>query len=143
MCIDIYVNIMEYFFSRLFLLFTFIGIIAIWRRMRKKPLKYGWVIPLIMVYSIFALYNIFIASIAYDDISDPNYSRYKSWELHDFILNDLKMLIVWLIIGVIFYFKFSRKQCLIRNHSDNPLNSYAVKILIIWLLISIIFYFVF
>ncbi len=78
MCIDIYVSIMEYFFSRLFLLFTFIGIIAIWRRMRKKPLKYGWVIPLIMVYSIFALYNIFIASIAYDDISDPNYSRYKS-----------------------------------------------------------------
>lgn len=143
MRIDTYVDIMNYFFIGLFLFSILMGIVAIWKRIKKKPLKYGWIIPFTMVYSIFALYNTFIAYIAYDDISDPNYSRYENWKLYNFILNDLKMLILWLFIGVIFSVIFSRKQYKISNCSKKSLNCHIVKILSIWLFIGIIFCFMF
>ncbi|MFG6369063.1 MAG: hypothetical protein K1W16_11675 [Lachnospiraceae bacterium] len=143
MRIDTYVNIMKYFFVGLFLLSILTGIVAIWKRIQKKPLKYEWISPLTMIYSIFGLCNTFLAYIAYDDISDPNYSRYENWGLHNFILNDLKMLILWLFISVIVFVIFSRKQCKISNRSENLFIRYIVKTLSIWLLIGIICCFMF
>ncbi|GFI23581.1 hypothetical protein IMSAGC011_02370 [Lachnospiraceae bacterium] len=109
--IEIYVNIILYLYIGLFLLSIFTGIIALWKRIRKKSLKYAWVIPYLILYSLFALFNTFIAYNSYDDCSNPNYSRYENWKLPNFILNDVKMLIIGLFFGGIFYFVFVRKKC--------------------------------
>lgn len=111
MSIEAYGRIMCIFYIGLFLVSVLVGIIAVgYTILRKKPLKYGWIIPCITVYSIFALCNTFVPSIAYDDVSHPNYSNYENWQHFNFILNDIKMLLIWLIIGILIYFVFRRKK---------------------------------
>ena len=64
-----------------------------------------------MLYSIFAAVSTSTAYIAYDDLADPNYPKFKDWKLLDFVLNDIKMLALWLFIGVVLYLIFGRKEC--------------------------------
>ncbi len=110
MSIELYTRTMCYIYISLFFLSALAGMIAILCSLRKKTLKYGWLIPCIMFYSFFATINTFVPSIAYDDISDPNFSRYEGWQLPNFILNDVKMLLFWLLFGALLYFLFKRKE---------------------------------
>lgn len=68
-----------------------------------KPFKYWWIIPYSLLYLLSAQMLTFTAYIAYDDPADPNYMHYKDWELKDFILSDIKRLVIWLFIGVILF----------------------------------------
>ncbi|MDE5801774.1 MAG: hypothetical protein K2I22_02525 [Lachnospiraceae bacterium] len=111
MSIETYADIMMKFYMGLFLLSVFAGAAAIRRKIRKKTLKYWWLIPCTILYSIVAVFNVFIAFIAYDDPADPNYRIYKNWELKDFILNDIKVLIIWLFIVAVLYLVLRRKEC--------------------------------
>ncbi|MDE7223770.1 MAG: hypothetical protein K2O34_08340 [Acetatifactor sp.] len=110
MSIETYANTMICLYGGLFLLAIFMGGVMIWRGIRKKPLKLKWLIFYFCLtfYSVFASYGIFIPYIAYDDSADPNYGIFKNWTLHNFILNDIKMLIIWLFIGVLFYVVLTR-----------------------------------
>ncbi len=86
------------------------GGIAVVRRIRKRTVKYWWLIPCVMVYSIAAVCNTFIAGIAYDDPADPNYGIYKGWALRDFILNDLKVLVIGLFLAALLCLVLRRKK---------------------------------
>lgn len=110
MSIETYATVMTRFYTGLFLLFILAGIVAIWKRIRKKPLKFSCLIPCSIFYSIFAFTGTATAYIAYDDIADPNYRIFKNWKLQDFVFNDIKMLIIWLFIGALVYWIFGRKE---------------------------------
>lgn len=110
MSIETYTAIVIRVYIILFLCLIPIGILKLLRGIQKKSLKYWWVIPHSMIYSIFAVFSTFIASMAYNDPADPNYSAYESWELGDFVFHDIKMLAVWLLVGILFYFVFE-KEC--------------------------------
>lgn len=103
MNIETYTTFTMRLYAGLFLLFTFIGVLCIAARIRKKIFRYWWIIPCSMFYSVFALFSTCIAYMAYDDLSDPNYHIYKGWKLVNFILNDIKLCAVWLLtIGLLF-----------------------------------------
>lgn len=110
MNIETYADIMMKFYMGLFLFSVFAGAAAIWSKIRKKTFKYWRLIPCTILYSIVAVFNIFIAFIAYDDPADPNYRIYQNWKLPDFILNDIKVLIIWLFIVVLLYLVLRRKE---------------------------------
>lgn len=110
MSIEMYVTSVIYLYIGLFSLAVVMGMVAIWRRIRKKTLKCWWLIPCSMLYLIFAICITFTAYIAYDDPADPNYSIFKNWGLHDFILNDIKMLAIWAFIGALLYLVFEGKK---------------------------------
>ena len=104
MSIDIYANVMLYFFLGLFLLSILAGFVVFVQRIRGKEITKHWlVIPILILYSFGAQFNTFTPYIAYDDLADPNYRIYQNWELHNFILNDIIFLIIWLCIGVLLY----------------------------------------
>lgn len=111
MCIDLYVAKATCLYMGLFLLAAVMGIVAIGFRIRKKTLKGWWLIPCSMLYSFFSSSITFSAYIAYDDPADPNYRIYKDWKLHNFILNDIKMLAIWLFIVALLYFVFETNKC--------------------------------
>ena len=101
MSIDTYTLGIAWFYIGLFLLFVLAGIVEIWHRIRKGPLKHWWgITPCGILYSLSACVSTLSAGIAYNDISDPNYGRYGGWELTDFILHDVKTLAIWLLIGL-------------------------------------------
>lgn len=105
MSIDTYTRTVVWFYIGVLLLFVLAGVVEIWNKIRKKPLRYWWgITPCAIFYSLSALVSTSVASIAYDDISDPNYMRYAGWELSDFILHDVKTLIIWLLISLTAYF---------------------------------------
>ena len=111
MSIEIYATTIIYIYMALFLLFILTGVVYIWNRIRKKTFRFWWgIIPCSILYSISAMFSTFAAFIAYDDPADPNYARYKDWELHNFILHDIKTLIIWLFIGSLLYLIFGRKS---------------------------------
>lgn len=114
MGIEMYITSVIYLYIGLFLLAVVMGIVAIWHRIRKKTLKCWWLIPCSMLYLIFTTCITFTAYIAYDDLADPNYSTYRNWGLRNFILNDIKMLAIWVFIGELLYLVFERKK---RNKS--------------------------
>lgn len=103
MSVETYATIMLNLYLGLFLLSVFVGVLAIWKWIRKKAFRYWPLIPYATFYTIFAEFHTFIAYIAYDDPADPNYNIYKNWGLSDFILNDLKALIIGLFIGALLY----------------------------------------
>lgn len=110
MSIDSYASFMlDYFFKGLFLLSVLAGMVAIVMKVRKKTVKCWWLIPCISVYSIVAAYNLFFPYIAYDDVADPNYWKFNNWGLRDFILNDCKMLLLFLVVMLLLYFVGKRK----------------------------------
>lgn len=111
MSIETYADIMMKFYMGLFLLSVFAGAAAIWSKIRKKTLKYWWLIPCTILYSIVAVFNVFTAYIAYDDPADHNYRIYRNWELKDFILNDIKVLLIWVFIVAALYLVLRRKEC--------------------------------
>lgn len=111
MGIEMYITSVIYLYIGLFLLAVVMGIVAIWHRIRKKTLKCWWLIPCSMLYLIFTTCITFTAYIAYDDLADPNYSTYRNWGLRNFILNDIKMLAIWVFIGELLYLVFERKKC--------------------------------
>lgn len=111
MSIETYANTMMRLYIVLFLIAILVGVVAIWRGIRKKPLKRWWMIPYSLFYSIFASYSVFIPYIAYDDPADPNYRIFKNWRLHNFVLNDIKIFAVWLLVGVLLCFISARKGC--------------------------------
>lgn len=111
MSIETYAAAVSYFYIGLFFLSILMGAVDIWNRIRKKTLKYWWgIIPCSIFYSISAICSTAAAVIAYDDIADPNYAKYKNWGLHNFIFNDVKTFIIWLAIGILLYFVFGRKS---------------------------------
>ena len=103
MSIETYANTMIYFFLALFLLSVLADVIVILSIIRKRPLKYWRIMVWSTLYALFAMYNTSIAYIAYDDPSDPNFLRYENWNLHDFVVSDIKMLIFWLFLGALIY----------------------------------------
>lgn len=111
MSIEAYITFIMRLYGGLFLLVILIGAVEIWNRIRKKTRKY-WlgIIPYSILYLISAVFSTFIAFIAYDDPSDPNYARYEDWGLHDFILHDIKTFILWLFIGILLYLAFGSKS---------------------------------
>lgn len=84
---------------------------AIW----KKTWRYTWLFLCIagFCFSTFLIHMCIM--LAYDDISAPNYETYKNWDLRQFILSDLRLLMFWLGIGVLNYFGFIRKNKVIRR----------------------------
>lgn len=110
MSIETYTTIMIFSYTGLFLFSIIAGIVLIWDRIRKRTLRYFWTVPCVMYYSIFALFNTFVPAIAYDDLADPHYLIFQNWKLHDFILNDIKMLVEWLFIGLLLYLLFERAK---------------------------------
>ena len=116
MSIDIYAYGLLYFFVGLFWLSILAGIVVFVQRIRGKEITKHWlVIPILIFYSFYAQFNTFNAYIAYDDPADPNYRKYQNWELHDFILNDIKMLVIWLCIGVLLYLLLNWYRKLIKT----------------------------
>ena len=111
MSIEMYAEIIIRVYAGLFLLSVLAAAVGIWKRIRKKTFKFWWTIPCSMLYSIFAAVSTSTAYIAYDDIADPNYPKFKDWKLLDFVLNDIKMLALWLFIGVVLCLIFARKEC--------------------------------
>ena len=111
MSIEAYTTFIIRLYSGLLLLAILLGAIETWNRIRKKTRKY-WLgtIPCSILYLISAVFSTFIASMAYDDPSDPNYARYENWGLQDFILHDIRTFIVWLFIGILFYLVLGRKS---------------------------------
>ncbi len=103
MSIETYANTMIYFFLALFLLSVLADVIVILSIIRKRPLKYWRIMVWSTLYALFAMFNTSIAYIAYDDPSDPNFWRYENWNLHDFVVSDIKMLIFWLFLGALIY----------------------------------------
>lgn len=103
MSIETYANTMIYFFLALFLLSVLADVIVILSIIRKRPLKYWRIMVWSALYALFAMFNTSIAYIAYDDPSDPNFWRYENWNLHDFVVSDIKMLIFWLFLGALIY----------------------------------------
>ena len=99
---------MSYFYIGLFFLSVLAGFVMIWRKIRKKDIKLGWIVPYTIFYSVFSLFAVFAASIAYDDPADPNYARYQGWTLRDFVFRDLRALLIWLLIGALLYLIFER-----------------------------------
>lgn len=112
MDIKTYMANMICFYLGLLLLFILTGIITlIWGIIRKKTFKWRWIIiPYSILYLFFALFSTTIAGIAYDDFTDPNYWRYEGWRLQDFVLNDVRKIAIWLLIGALLYFVFDRKR---------------------------------
>ena len=99
------------FYLGLLLFFVLAGIIVlIWSGIRKKALKCWWIIPYSILYLNYALLSAAIAGIAYDDFADPNYWRYEGWRLRDFVLNDVRKIAIWLLIGALLYFVFESKK---------------------------------
>ncbi len=92
-----------------FLLLIPVGLWMLWRRLQKKPVRYWWAVPYSMACLIFAIFSTAIAAIAYDDPSDPNYRIFAEWELMDFVLQDIKTLAVWALLGALLCFVFGRK----------------------------------
>lgn len=92
-----------------FLLLIPVGIWMLWRKLRKKPVRYWWAVPYSMVCLVFAIFSTAIAAIAYDDPADPNYRIYEGWELKDFVLQDIKTLAVCALLGAVLCFVFGRK----------------------------------
>ncbi len=109
MRIETYTTAVFRFDLFLFLLLIFVGIWMLWRRLQKKPVRYWWAVPYSMVCLIFAIFSTAIAAIAYDDPSDPNYRIYAGWELWDFVLQDIKTLAVWALLGALLCFVFGRR----------------------------------
>ncbi len=95
----------------LFFLSVFSGIVLTWDRIRKNTLRYWWIFPCSIFYVVSALLSTFTAYIAHDDPADPNFRRYENWGLKDFVLNDIKTLIIWLLIGAALHFVFDRREC--------------------------------
>ncbi len=137
MSIETYTAIVIRFYIGLFLFLVFAGIAALYKKIRKKPVRCWWLIPYSMIYSIFALFSTFIAAIAYDDPADPNYRRYQNWELHDFIFNDMKMLMIWLLIGESLYFLFERKHLKIKK---NVMYSAIAFLAVLFIIMIILFW---
>lgn len=108
--IEAYSMIMTYFYMGLFLFSVLMGLFAVWNRIRKRRFKYWWLVPCLAVYSLVALCNTFVAYLAYDDISHPNYGRYAHWGLCNFILNDAGMLAAWLLVGAGLFYLVKRKE---------------------------------
>ena len=105
MSIETYVANILRLYMELFLACILISIVEVWNRIRKKPLKYWWgIIPCSMLYLFSAAISTFVAYVAYDDPSHPQYDKFKNWGLNDFILHDIKTLIIWLLIGLTLYF---------------------------------------
>lgn len=111
MSIEEYLNFISGIYTCLFLLFILISVVEIWNRVWKKKSKYwGGIFPCFLFYWFSAILSTFTASMAYDDVSDPNYASYKNWELHDFILHDIKTFLIWLFIGILFYLAVGGKS---------------------------------
>ena len=111
MSIEVYTTFIIRFYGGVLLLVLFLGAVEIWNRIRKKTRKY-WlgIIPCSIFYLISAVFSTFVAYIAYDDPSDPNYALYENWGLQDFILHDIRTLLLWLFIGILLYLVLGRKN---------------------------------
>lgn len=127
MSIETYTTIIISIYTGSFLLAVLIGAVTIINRIRKRSPKY-WrgIIPCSILYLLSAMFSTFAASIAYDDPADPNYARYKGWEFHDFILHDIRTLIIWLFIGISFY--LISKKISKEAPAENPGAARSVKI---------------
>lgn len=126
MSIDIYASVMMYFFTGLFLLSILTGVIVTVMKIRKKTVKYWWIIPCTIIYAVVAAYNLFIPYIAYDDPADPNYRTFKNWGLRDFMLNDCKMLIIFLLAILLLYFVWKRKKYSIKANGLAVMIAFAI-----------------
>lgn len=110
MSVETYTTMITRLYMGLFFVSVLMSIVGIWHRIRKKTLKHWWMIPYSIIYPIFAVCSTITAYIAYDDPSDPNFRTYKNWELRDFAFNDLKMLVIWLAVGVLLYLIFRKRN---------------------------------
>ena len=142
MSIEIYTTVIIWLYTGLFLLSIPAGAVEIWNRIRKKTSNY-WrgIIPCSILYLISALLSTFAASIAYDDPSDPNYARYENWKLHDFILHDIRTLIIWLCIGMLLYLiskRLSGKRSIISGSVKTGFTIICLLLFMILIILSVV-----
>ncbi len=130
MSIDTYAYVMIYIFIGLLLLSVLAGMAAIVMKIRKKTVKCWWIIPCTIMYSFVAVYNLFIPYIAYDDPADPNYRTFKNWGLRDFMLNDCKMLIIFLLAILLLYF--------VRKRKGYSIKANGLAVLIVFAILSVV-----
>lgn len=110
MSIDTYTRAICLFYLGLFLCFVVAGGLEILRIIRKGSPRYWWgIMPCGILYSFTAFVSTSSAAMAYNDISDPNYVRYAGWELPNFIFHDIRMPVIWLLIGLAVYFTSKSK----------------------------------
>lgn len=111
MQIETYAFMMSYFYLGMFFFSGLLGVIALWKKVKKKSFRHGWVIPWMIGYFLIAMYHVFIPYMAYDDPSDPNYKWYEGWGLRDFVFHDLKLLVTGLLVGALLCFIRKRRAC--------------------------------
>lgn len=138
MSIEVYTTIINYCYIGLLLFLMLTGVVELWKKIRKKPSKYRLLIPYSIIYLFIAMVSSFAASIAYDDPADPNYWRYQNWDLCDFILHDIKMLIIWLLIGILFY-RLKQKNICKKTH-ENILYGIMISFIVVLAAIMILSY---
>lgn len=111
MNIDTYERIMGWFYLGLMLLALLAVLVVIVLRILRRPFRYDWLAPYVVLYSTCAGMGMLSALLAYDDVASPNYHMYKDWQMHHFVLNDIRMLMVWAAVGVVLDSLFRRRRC--------------------------------
>lgn len=108
--IETYTSSVMFLLLGLFLVSVLIWPIVIYKRIKnkEKTVKFDWIVPYLIIYSVFAQINVISAAISYDDIASPGYQKYANWKLHQFIFNDIRLLLIFLLSGVLFNFIFNR-----------------------------------
>ncbi len=123
MSIETYATIVVDFYLIAFLALALTGVARLWMGIRRKSFGRWWRIPYAMLYSLFAAFSTFIPFIAYNDLADPNYVRYKGWELNDFLIHDGKVLAIGLTVGILLDWALKSRRRSDASHSNSPRNS--------------------
>ncbi|MBQ9990627.1 MAG: hypothetical protein IJP31_06775 [Lachnospiraceae bacterium] len=125
----------------LLLLAAFVApIVGIAYCLYKKSLQKWWIFALITGFSGFEGMRHGMIGIAYDDISDPNYGTYGGWTLTDFIVSDIRHLLVWAVIAFICYLGFEKRKKLplVIGHIICGFSSVATIFILVMMLLEII-----
>lgn len=110
MSIERYTLFMACFHGGLFFFLIVAGVVEFFIRIRKRTLKFWWVTPCAISYSQWATVITTAVYMVLDDVSHPDYWKYKDWGLWDFVFLHIKILIIWLLIGALFYFLFEKSH---------------------------------
>lgn len=135
MNIDTYGSMMSWLYLGLMSLALLAVILVTVLRVLRRPLRHDWLAPYTVLYSVCACMGMITALLAYDDVASPNYHMYKDWQLHHFVLNDIRMLVVWAALGVVLGALFRSGRCMVLKAVIWTLPA-AVAGVLTWLLVT-------
>lgn len=110
MSIERYTLFMACFHGGLFFFLIVVGVVEFFIRIRKRILKFWWVTPCAISYSQWTTMLTLKVYMVHDDVSHPDYWKYMDWRLRDFVFLNIKILIIWLLIGALLYFLFEKSH---------------------------------